>query len=188
MQCAKSKWLLLSIACECKFIGFFHFILLCPNSIQSLPSSTVPWMQNEGSFCCQKFPFLIHMKKMWVYIIVISVRLIASWVSGAVKTETFVILFNTINVINVKLCTMVVPLIELYLLMSLSVMLLGWGIVEVPLNIFIGQINGRLARPPVRRKWEWTAVFNNWCGFFLVLPSVCYPCDFSWLVRCSKLN
>ena len=32
------------------------------------------------------------------------------------------------------------------------VLLIGCGIVEIPLNIFIGRINGRLARPSVRRK------------------------------------
>ena len=33
-----------------------------------------------------------------------------------------------------------------------SVLLLGSGIAEIPLNIFIGGINGRQVRPSVRRK------------------------------------
>ena len=47
-----------------------------------------------------------------------------------------------------------------------AVMLLICGNAEIPLNIFIGRINGRLAYLSVRRKWEWPAFFNFRCGLF----------------------
>ena len=50
-----------------------------------------------------------------------------------------------------------------------AVLLLGCGIAEVPLNIFIGCINGRLSCLSICRKWEWPAFFNNQCSLFLFL-------------------
>ena len=48
------------------------------------------------------------------------------------------------------------------------VLLLGCGIAEIPLNIFIGRINGRPACLSVRRKWERPTFFNNRCSLFFV--------------------
>ena len=67
---------------------------------------------------------------------------------------------------------------------AITVMLLGCGIVEILLNIFINRINIRLLCPFVCRKWEWATFFNNQCSLFsffffsTMLIARCYLCDF----------
>ena len=64
----------------------------------------------------------------------------------------------------------------------MSVMLLGCRIAEILLNIFISYINGRLARPPVHRKWEQAFFFFFFFGCYIARR---YLCVLSWLVSCS---
>ena len=73
-----------------------------------------------------------------------------------------------------------------------SVLLLGCGIAEISLNIFISHINWRLAHLSVCRKWEQAAFFNNSAGlvwYILVGTTTrCYLCDFLWLVAAHSLT
>ena len=63
---------------------------------------------------------LTHMKNCKS--IMVSIRPTACWLSGVAKKINIVIFSDTINVINVKLCMMLL-LIELYLFILFSVML-----------------------------------------------------------------
>ena len=42
----------------------------------------------------------------------------------------------------------------------------GCGIAEIPLNVFISCVNGRLVRLSFGRKWEQASFFNNQCSLF----------------------
>ena len=73
----------------------------------------------------------------------------------------------------------------------MSVLLLGSRIAEILLNIFIGCINGRLARPSVCRKLQGLTFFSNRCSFFFVVSTNTrhYLCVFfDWSAAHSLTN
>ena len=132
------------------------------------------------SDCAQQVvPFVFHIYLM------LSSGLLSLFYARLITCKSVYLNFDG-NVSNSKVCE------------TFSVMLLGCDIAEIPLNIFIGCMNGRLARPSVCRRWERAVVFNNQGSLFLcVCVSVCvcwgggrgtiarcYLCDFSWMISC----
>ena len=49
--------------------------------------------------------------------------------------------------------------------LKVTVLLLGCGIADIPLTVFISHMNGRLGHPSLHRKREWARFFSNKCGF-----------------------
>ena len=71
------------------------------------------------------------------------------------------------------------------------VLLLGWGIAEIPLNVFISRMNGRLACLSICRKWKRPKFFNNQCSlilFFLFFVGTITLTYYDWSAALSLTN
>ena len=82
----------------------------------------------------------------------------------------------------------------LWCLRLCAVLRLGCIIAEIPLNIFIGHINGRLMCLSVNRKWELALFFDNQCDLLLKKKKKIstitkhYLCDFLVFMICQLLR